>query len=121
MEDRFNPLGKPAPPRPRNPESLISWTIQSGAKKLKPLNYWIEKEKGLVNRFYVGATWTSTKDTLENIVSSNSNSLLNSPYDVQFRHQAQARYIQSTSMNWRMAFPATNRKTNTLLVSKAFQ
>ncbi len=30
MKDHFSPEGKPAPPLPRSPESLISWTIQSG-------------------------------------------------------------------------------------------
>src|SRR5580704_4287504 len=29
MNDHLRPVGKPAPPRPRNPESFISWTIQS--------------------------------------------------------------------------------------------
>ena len=29
MNDHFSPVGKPAPPRPRRPEALISSMIQS--------------------------------------------------------------------------------------------
>jgi hypothetical protein len=29
MNDHFSPVGKPAPPRPRNPEDFISSMIQS--------------------------------------------------------------------------------------------
>jgi hypothetical protein len=31
MNDHFMPVGKPAPPRPRRPESLTAVTIASGA------------------------------------------------------------------------------------------
>jgi hypothetical protein len=32
MNDTFMPVGKPAPPRPRRPESFSSWTISSNGR-----------------------------------------------------------------------------------------
>ena len=37
MKDHLSPEGKPAPPRPRRPEALISFTIQSGPMSISSL------------------------------------------------------------------------------------
>jgi hypothetical protein len=37
MNDHFMPVGKPAPPRPRSPESFISWMIASRPRAIRSL------------------------------------------------------------------------------------